>query len=466
MSITILTLVLSGMGSPADAGTVRGSSARTTKATRPAPRPTPPPARTSPTRTTPTRKAPAPRQPTTRAPAPRQPTTRAPAPRQPTTRAPAPRQPTTRAPAPTSRAPQAVSGRLGALNHQAPAPRPGNVVHGADQRHIKVGPPPTPRTRGGTATAANAVGRPPGNAQAPGNAARPSGRPTHRDGRDVRDVRYDRPSAARTRIYVNYSGVRYHRPGRYSYYPYYTGWGCHPYFRYQYSTVAVFGFGYSVYPWYDWWAPPARAGWRWVHGYMGYGYYHPGYWSPVHTAPAGMVYVRGWWEDEVYVDGYYRARSRAGWRWVNGHYDKHGVYYRAHWRPVGPAPDGYAWEAGFWDGEQYVDGFWRPDDRPGFLWASGFYDGDGVFHAAYWLPEHDEPGAEWVPGWFDGSAWQDGYWVDASELSQEAIEQWEPPAEVDDYEDGALPPQTEIIRRHQEETGEAPRALPVVTPAE
>ena len=281
--------------------------------------------------------------------------------------------------------------------------------------------------------------RSPGNAGAPGDASRPSGRPPHRS----RDVRYSRPHTRVVRpVYRGH--VRVTVPRYYGYRPYYTRWYCHPWYRYRYSTVAVVGFGFSVYAWNDWWIPPARAGWRWSPGYWAWGYWHPGHWVPIRTAPVGYVYVPGWWEDEVYVEGYYRSEARADWAWTDGYYLDDGTHVRGHWAPSGPGPEGYVWEPGFWDGEAYVDGFWRPEFRVGYLWVSAFYDTDGILHSGYWVPDEERRDEEWIPGWFDGNEWVEGYWVPLEEMTTEALESWVPPEGYDDGWDEPTPATIEV----------------------
>jgi hypothetical protein len=334
------------------------------------------------------------------------------------------------------------------------------VVSGRDVHELNVGRRPVGATRP-FSTSGSRPGRP-GNASAPGNASRPSGRPPSRSG----DVRYSRPAPWA----VRHASHAHHRPPRvYTYRPYYTRWYCHPYYRYRYSTYAVVNFGFSIYPWYGWWVPPARAGWSWVPGYWAYGYWHPGHWAPVSYAPRGYVYVPGWWEDEVYVDGYYRTEQRSDWEWVDGYYLDDGTYVRGHWSPTGNAPDGYAWEAGFWDGEQYVDGFWRPEFRSGFVWVGSYYDEDGIYHSGYWMPQDDRVGQLWIPGWFDGNEWVEGYWVAETEVTEQAIESWEAPEGAQDGWDDEIDPRgdapaAQLIQKYRDETGEAPLALPVPAP--
>jgi len=267
--------------------------------------------------------------------------------------------------------------------------------------------------------------------------------------------------------------AHYGRPSYYHYRPYYTRWYVHPWWRWCYSTTVVVGFGFSTYAWYDWWAPPNRAGWIWVPGYWYWGYWHPGYWRPYGPAPVHYVYVPGWWESEtVYVEGYYRTEERAEWEWVEGYYLEDGLYIRGHWVPTEAGPDGYVWEPGFWDGEVWVDGFWRPEYRADYYWISSYYDEDGVFRSGYWMPIEEQEGYVWIPGWFDGNAWEDGYWIRDEDVYAEDVASWEPAEGWDDgWEVGGGWGDGDIIRndspggperqREPVDRPEAPLALPV-----
>lgn len=213
------------------------------------------------------------------------------------------------------------------------------------------------------------------------------------------------------------------------YRPYYSRWYVHPYYRWRHSVV-VSSFGWHCDPWASAWMPPTRAGWTWVGGYYRYGYWHPGYWAPGPTVVrTGFVYVPGWWVGDNYVEGYQRPEQRddGDWTWVEGHYLEDGTYIWGHWMPTRPGPQGYVWEPGFWDGETYVDGFWRPQFRRGFSWVAASYGDDGVFYSGYWMPQDQREGQTWVPGWFDGNTWNEGSWVEDQEFENTDIDAWEPP---------------------------------------
>ena len=166
----------------------------------------------------------------------------------------------------------------------------------------------------------------------------------------------------------------------------------------------------------------------WVPGYWEYGYWNPGFWRPRYQAPTNYTYVPGYWHQEVYVEGYYRPEERTDgdWEWVEGYYLDDGTHVPGHWRPYEEGPEGYRWEPGLWDGETWVEGFWRPEYRPHFTWLSSFFDEDGIFHAGYWLPIDDQEGYVWVPGWFDGNEWVEGYWVRQDEFMEADVDGWAP----------------------------------------
>jgi hypothetical protein len=188
----------------------------------------------------------------------------------------------------------------------------------------------------------------------------------------------------------------------------------------------VVRFTFAIDPWIEVWVPPVRIGFVWVAGRWVGGHWQPGHFRPNAPPPSGYVFVPGFWYGENYVEGYYRPSERAGWRWVDGTYLDDGTYTWGTWEPLGPGPDGYVWEAGFYDGESYVDGFWRPQYRSSYRWVSAYYDADGVYHAGYWMPTEDRAGQVWVPGWFDGNEWVPGYWVAVEQFEEADPAAWTP----------------------------------------
>ena len=275
------------------------------------------------------------------------------------------------------------------------------------------------------------------------------------------DRRYNRPAPT----YLRQHPQALRPPPRPSYYrPYYSRWWVHPYYRHTYATTVVVGLPFVCSPWSTVWVPPVRVGWSWSTGYWAGSVWYPGYWAPLNPAPVGYVYVHGWWDGQVYVDGFYRPNRRTDgdWRWVEGRYLANGVYLRGHWEPAKAGPAGYVWEGGFWDGERWVDGFWRPEYRSAYTWVSAWYDEDGIFHTGYWAPLEQAPGYTWVPGWFDGNQWVPGYWVDANEYQNTDVQSWTPePGYNDGWEDA---PQGGT--RSMTQGGDVPDDLPLGLPVE
>ena len=248
------------------------------------------------------------------------------------------------------------------------------------------------------------------------------------------DHRYARPRAAHVRTYPD---ARHAAPAARWYRPYYARWWVHPYYRWVHATVAIVLFDWEVHAWTASWAPPARTGWVWVPGHREVGWWVPGHWVPAGPTPASYggrwAYVPGWWIGDRYVEGYWRAVDRgATWTWVEGAWLGEGAYRWGHWEPVGRTPAGYTWEPGYWDGEDWADGFWRPQLRTGFRWVSSAFNEDGVFESGYWEPMEPRSDSTWIPGWFDGTTWIDGYWVGNTEYNAAQPDTYNPPPGADD----------------------------------
>ena len=282
------------------------------------------------------------------------------------------------------------------------------------------------------------------------------------------DHRYARPN---WRV-VRYSSRAYSPPPRQRWYrPLYTRWYTHPWYRYQYATsFTVCSFGFTSYAWNEFWVPPHRTGFTWIGPSWVRGVYAPGYWVPQRRAPVGYVYVPGYWDADNYVEGFYRVdrRGDGDWTWVDGYYLDDGTHIRGHWRPAGAGPEGYAWEPGFWDGETWVDGFWRPEFRSGFTWVSSFYDAQGIYNSGYWAPIETTDGFVWVPGWFDGNDWVEGYWVRDDEYENTDLGSWQPEEGWDDgwdleggWGDGYMEPLGDGYDVPREAIEELPLGIPV-----
>jgi hypothetical protein len=358
------------------------------------------------------------------------------------------------APAPTHRPDAAPTPRVApAPTHQpdaAPAPR-----HDAGSPPSPGATPARPTYQVSRSTAARTTLRP----RPPVPAATRSYDPTPRTATTVRpvhrstDVRYARPDP---RVVRRYPSAPAPPPSSITYRTRYTHWWLHPYYRYTHVTYVVVAFPFMVDPWGPVWIPPPRQGWVWVPGYWSFGWWHPGHWRPLGLPPVlhsvSYIYVPGWWFGDVYVEGYYRVADRDGWVWVEGAYTADGRYIPGHWRPLERPPKGYVWEPGFYDGEVWVEGFWRPAGVRGFLWVEAGYDSDGLYRGGFWEPVEPRPGHVWIPGWFDGNSWQGGSWV-----TEQAYRTADPAAEQPDpgFDDGWSEPVPMV------EPGTAPLAIGV-----
>jgi hypothetical protein len=54
------------------------------------------------------------------------------------------------------------------------------------------------------------------------------------------------------------------------------------------------------------------------------------------------------------------------------------------------------------------------------------YDADGIYEAGYWDPDEGKPGYVWIPGWFDGNQWIEGYWVTEAEYKNTDPSSYQP----------------------------------------
>lgn len=214
-----------------------------------------------------------------------------------------------------------------------------------------------------------------------------------------------------------------------SYRPYYSRWGQHPYRRFRYATTPS--------------AAQSEEGFREIRGPDGRALREPTF-----PPPPGYVWEAGYWSGDDYIEGFFRIRVRedGAWDWVAAR-QRRGRRVGGYWRPE-QVVEGYSWEPGFFDGVDWVAGFWRPMERPDFVWVPARRDGS-VLETGYWRPERDRAGSVWIPGWFDGSQWVPGLWVDEASYDEAEAIGWQPldaPA--------SAPPRTE----------ERPLAVPVESP--
>lgn len=251
---------------------------------------------------------------------------------------------------------------------------------------------------------------------------KPSHVAAHVSFRHSRDHRFARPYPWRVHALPGHPLPRLH-----SYWGWHSHWWVHPWYRWMHATVAVVRWDWVGEPWVPAWVPPVRNGWLWVSGHSAGDTWVPGHWAPVASGPAGYVYVPGFWAGNSYVGGHWRLVERVGWRWVAARTDHDHHTVQGHWEPTGPLRPEWSWEPGFWDGEVWVEGYWRPNALAGYDWVSAHWDEEGVYHCGYWEPTEDKPGHVWVPGWFNGQSWVPGYWVTAAEVDAADPENWSPP---------------------------------------
>lgn len=110
------------------------------------------------------------------------------------------------------------------------------------------------------------------------------------------------------------------------------------------------------------------------------------------------------------LDGFYRVRTRDGFRWVAAHYREDGVWIDAHWSPLTHRP-GQVWVRGHVGDDGYwVAGHWRHEHRDGYRWVAGSHV-DGVYRHGHWQPLKDRHDHAWVPGyWAPAGVWVSGFW--------------------------------------------------------
>lgn len=270
------------------------------------------------------------------------------------------------------------------------------------------------------------------------------------------DPRTSRPNPVQRRPHPE-AGAQ--APQRRGYGPHYVRWWSHPYWRYQ-SCVTIVVLGGALYPWAVGWMGPPRDGYIWVEDQSWAGWV-PGSYAPATVAPefggVAYVWVDGFWVGETYIDGFWRPERRldGAWVWVDGAYDTAGVYHPGYWEPADAWPEGMTWEPGFFDGHQWVEGFWRPAARAGFLWVEARMDSAGVRQAGHWLSLESRPGSVWVPGWFDGHRWVEDGWAPIATVQAVDLGAFEPAAGVNA---GADQPRDEPSITP---SGELPLAVPL-----
>ncbi|MFM2246638.1 MAG: hypothetical protein RL071_2712 [Pseudomonadota bacterium] len=273
------------------------------------------------------------------------------------------------------------------------------------------------------------------------------------------DPRTARPNPVRRLPHPEASGPP---PANYGYGPRYTMWWVYPWWRYTSPTTVIVVLPGVLYPWMIGWEGPPRDGYLWLEGHTMAGYWWPGSYQPTLSPPefygVPYVWVDGYWIGARYVEGFWRPERRldGDWVWVDGAYDAEGAYHPGTWEPAAPWPAGMTWEPGFFDGQQWVEGFFRPPSRAGFVWVEARVDpANGVRHNGHWLPLEQRPGHVWSPGWFDGRQWNEGTWVTSAALAAGVPSDWAP-APGAEPDGGARVAEPDLTP-----AGELPLAVPV-----
>ncbi len=131
------------------------------------------------------------------------------------------------------------------------------------------------------------------------------------------------------------------------------------------------------------WRPRTRAGYRWVEAFRDEaGRWHGGYWEPL-----GIETLK----EEFVTPGYWAPRRRHGHIWIRFS-DRPGSYRAGSWKPMNTfqlqvAPR--VWVPGYWNRRSWVPGYWRVPSKEGYRWVSGYFREDGRWQPARWekIPE-------------------------------------------------------------------------------
>ncbi len=109
----------------------------------------------------------------------------------------------------------------------------------------------------------------------------------------------------------------------------------------------------------------------------------PGFWRL--SVRPGFTWVDGFWKGEIYVPGYYRPNRDRGRNW--------------------------AWVPGHWGGDRWLPGRWRPSQRAGYDWIEGHWTREGEWIEGFWRPLARAPrGMVWEPGYWNARGWVEGFW--------------------------------------------------------
>jgi hypothetical protein len=117
----------------------------------------------------------------------------------------------------------------------------------------------------------------------------------------------------------------------------------------------------------------------------------------------GYRATTGYW-----IPGFRRSRHRTGYAWITGYWDS-GIWVSGFWRPT-MSRTGYSYSPGHVGLDGYwVSGFWRRGARSGYMWVDGYYVGDS-FVWGFWRPVRVRSGYTWIVGYRNSGVWYSGRW--------------------------------------------------------
>lgn len=128
------------------------------------------------------------------------------------------------------------------------------------------------------------------------------------------------------------------------------------------------------------WRPKTRHGYRWITAARDdVGRWHSGYWLPIN---ADLMI------EKINYPGYWGPAGRDEFIWIN-RIDRVGEYPEGSWKKmnsyrINRAP--LKWVPGHWDGRKWVEGYWRISEKEGYIWNEGYYNTDGRWQEALWIP--------------------------------------------------------------------------------
>jgi hypothetical protein len=146
------------------------------------------------------------------------------------------------------------------------------------------------------------------------------------------------------------------------------------------------------------WRRESRNDHDWTGGYYSEGDYVAPHWSPREFDEDEYVYVPGYRATTGYwIPGFRRSRHRTGYAWITGYWDS-GIWVSGFWRPT-MSRTGYSYSPGHVGLDGYwVSGFWRRGARSGYMWVDGYYVGDS-FVWGFWRPVRVRFGYTWIVGY-------------------------------------------------------------------